>query len=85
MHRIVNGRGWKIHVREGELWLTQHRDARDHVVRAGESFTLDRDGTAIACAMRPSVITLGAPTPPRSALARAGAWLATANPFARLA
>ena len=65
MHRIVNGRGWQIHVDEGELWLTQHDDPSDHLVRSGETFTLDRDGTTIACAMQPAVITLSAPRPAR--------------------
>jgi len=83
MHRILNGRGWQIYVSEGELWLTQHRDPGDHVLRAGDSFTLDRDGLTIACAMRPAVIVLSAPTPVRSPLARA--WSAIAAPLEKVA
>ncbi len=83
MHRILNGRGWQIYVSEGELWLTQHHDTRDFVLKAGESFTLDRDGLAIACAMSPAVIVLSAPTPVRSPLARA--WSAISAPLARIA
>ena len=83
MHRIVNGRGWQIQVAEGELWLTQDHDERDYLVRAGESFTVDRDGTTIACAVRPAVITLSAPRPNRGMLARF--WQALIAPFGELA
>jgi len=83
MHRIVNGRGWQIQVAEGELWLTQDHDSRDYLLRAGESFTVERDGMTIVCAMRPAVITLSAPTPAGGMLARV--WQAVIAPLAKLA
>lgn len=52
--RFQDGKGIVLHVREGALWITQERDARDHYVKAGESFRLDRDGTALASALRPT-------------------------------
>lgn len=61
--RIEDGCGTLIHVREGALWLTQEGDPRDRYVSAGRSFRLDRDGTAIASAMRQAVVTLAAPAP----------------------
>jgi len=84
MHRIVNGRGWQIYVSEGELWLTQDCDSRDCLLGAGESFTLDRDGMAIACAMRPAVIILSAPVPARGRSVLARAWSAFFVPLGRM-
>lgn len=75
--RIDDGRGILVHVREGELWLTQDGSQKDHVMRAGEQFRLDRDGAAIAYSLCRSVLTLGSPNPERHAhrisLTRAGA------------
>lgn len=59
--RIENGGGTLVHVREGELWLTQERDRKDHYLAAGDSFRLDRPGLAIASALRRSLVSLSAP------------------------
>jgi len=56
--RIEDGRDRLIYVWEGELWLTQERDGRDRILAAGDSFRLDRDGVALAQALRRSTITL---------------------------
>jgi len=56
--RIDNGRDVLIRVREGEIWLTQERDLRDYVLRAGESMRLDCEGTAVAGALRRSVLSI---------------------------
>ncbi len=56
--RIEDGRGVRLYVREGELWITQEGDRRDYYVGAGESFQLDRDGVALASALRPSSVDL---------------------------
>jgi len=56
--RIEDGRGSLIHVRDGALWLTQEGDARDRYLAAGSSFRLDRDGLAIAQALRPSTVAM---------------------------
>ena len=63
MLRIEDGRDMVIYVWEGEVWITQHRDAADHMVRAGSWFRLDRNGTTVVCAMARSVLTLTAPEP----------------------
>ncbi len=63
MLRIDDGRALLVHVREGEIWLTQDGSPADHVLRAGEWFRLDRDGIAILHAFRRSMVTLSAPDP----------------------
>ena len=83
MHRIEGGRGTRIHVREGEVWLTQHLDWRDRILIAGESFVLDREGPAIASALRNSVFNLSRPRAGRGVLSRA--WSALTAPLAELA
>jgi hypothetical protein len=74
--RFEDGRGLLLHVWEGAVWLTQQGDSRDRYIGPGESFRLDRQGVAVACAMRRTVASIGAPTPElyatRIALARAG-------------
>ena len=58
--RIDDGRGILIGVAEGEVWLTQEGSCKDHIMRAGQYFRLDRDGAAIAHAFRGSELTLTA-------------------------
>jgi hypothetical protein len=61
--RIDDGCGILIYVWEGELWLTQEGSRKDHMLGAGSSFRLDRDGAAIALSFRRSVVTLTSPEP----------------------
>jgi Protein of unknown function (DUF2917) len=49
--RIGAGRGKGIAVFRGQAWITQQNDLRDVVLDAGESFVLDRSGTAIVQAL----------------------------------
>ena len=74
--RIQDGRGILVYVWEGELWITQEGDRRDYLVRGGEWFRVDRNGSALLHATRRTHATLTAPTPvssrvtSRSTLAR---------------
>lgn len=61
--RIEDGRGILVYVWEGELWITQEGDPRDYVVRGGEWFRVERNGTALLHATRRTHATLTAPTP----------------------
>lgn len=61
--RIEDGRDIMIHVREGEVWLTEECELRDRILRAGERHRLERQGAAIAYAFGGSVLTLTAPEP----------------------
>lgn len=58
---IENGRDLLVHVWEGSLWLTQERDQRDIVIAAGQSFRLDRQGSCVLEATKPSAIALTSP------------------------
>ena len=61
--RIDDGAGAMIHVREGEIWVTEEGSRKDHVLGAGQSFRLQRDGTTLAHAFRRSVVSVTAPGP----------------------
>lgn len=63
MIRVDDGRDILIYVWEGEVWLTQDRDRRDHMLRAGDWFRLERNGSAIVYSLRRTVLTMTAPEP----------------------
>lgn len=46
---------------DGQVWITQHDDARDIVLEAGQCFELDRPGMALVFALRDALITVGTP------------------------
>jgi len=75
--RIEDGRDILVYVWEGEIWLTEEGERRDRLLGAGEWHRLERQGAAIAYALRRSVLTLTAPEPEyyaeRILLAKAGA------------
>jgi hypothetical protein len=58
LHRIENGRGALVHCLRGRLWLTQEGEARDIVLDAGESATVEHDGLTILSALRDSSFLL---------------------------
>jgi hypothetical protein len=45
--RVDDAKGKVLYVWQGSVWLTQETDSRDHLLRAGERFQLDRAGTAL--------------------------------------
>lgn len=53
-----NARGFEIRVDVGCLWITQHHDAADYVLNAGETFRVTRDGATLACAVTSSAVQL---------------------------
>ena len=59
---IVDGKGARIAVIGGTAWVTQERDLRDVMLRPGQSFILDRNGTAIVEALTESEVVLDAPS-----------------------
>jgi hypothetical protein len=61
--RIDDGAGILVYVWEGELWVTQENDQRDHFVTPGRWFRLEQDGASLLHATRGSHVTLTAPTP----------------------
>jgi len=65
--RIEDGRDLLLHLWQGSLWITQEGDRRDILLRAGQSFRLDRDGTAIARCWADAVVALTSPRKERPA------------------
>jgi hypothetical protein len=61
VHRIDNGRGLSVTALKGTVWITQHRDVRDIILSAGQSFVLDRNGVALVFAFREASVLVGQP------------------------
>jgi hypothetical protein len=59
--RIEDASGTLLHVWEGEVWVTQEGSTKDHVLIAGQSFRLDRDGMALVQSFRRSIVSLARP------------------------
>jgi hypothetical protein len=57
---IDDGRGLRLRVAAGAVWLTQQGDGRDVVLRAGESFVIDRPGRTVVQALDPAELSLNA-------------------------
>jgi hypothetical protein len=57
---IDDGRGLRLRVAAGTVWLTQHDDGRDLVLRAGECFVIDRPGRTVVQALDPAELALNA-------------------------
>ena len=61
--RIEDGAGILVYVREGELWITQEGDSRDHFVTPGGRFRLECGGATLLYATRRTHATLTASRP----------------------
>ncbi len=59
--KVRGGIGHVVVCHGGSLWVTQHRDGRDVVLRAGESFALDRRGLVLVQALEQSALSIAPP------------------------
>ena len=50
--QLRDGKGTRVEVLSGELWVTQQGDRRDHVIWAGGEFAIDRNGLTLLHAFR---------------------------------
>jgi len=50
--RIDPEPGDRLQVRLGDVWVTQHGDSKDYVLRSGQSMMLSGEGTALAMAYK---------------------------------
>jgi hypothetical protein len=50
--------GGSVQVRSGEVWVTQHGDSRDYLLKAGDSLALSGEGMALAMACKPTLLDL---------------------------
>jgi hypothetical protein len=48
---IEDGAGLEVKSLRGDLWITQSGDPEDNIIRAGESFVLDRPGLTLVTAL----------------------------------
>jgi hypothetical protein len=67
--RIRNGRGTRIRVASGVLWVTEENSPEDHILLPGDAINLAQPGTAIVLAHEVSRVVLEVPvgvTPPRA-------------------
>lgn len=67
--RIRNGRGTRVRVASGVLWVTEENSPEDHVLLPGDAIDLVRPGLAIVLAHQGSRVVLEVPvgvTPPRA-------------------
>lgn len=54
---IENGAGLEVKCLNGDLWITQDCDSEDNILRAGQSFVLDRQGlTLVTALLGPAVL-----------------------------
>jgi len=60
VHRIEGAKGIKIACVRGAIWVTQERDPRDWVLKAGQSVVLERSGLAVIYAFKDALIMSGA-------------------------
>lgn len=58
-------RGATLRVTRGVLWVTQDRDCRDVVLRAGDVWTVERQGLTLAEAQGPATVCVVGATPRR--------------------
>jgi len=65
--RVRDGIGHAIACHRGSVWVTQDGDPRDVILRAGESFTLDREGPALVQAFQAGTISIARTAPPSRA------------------
>lgn len=61
--RVEDGQDLLVYVWEGELWLTEEGERTDRILRAGEWYRLERNGTAVGYALDRSTVTLTATEP----------------------
>jgi hypothetical protein len=57
--RTEDARGWAVRALSGTVWITQDWDSRDIVLSPGESFILDRNGTALLWPLGDTEICIG--------------------------
>jgi hypothetical protein len=55
---VRDAAGWTVRVMDGTVWITQDGDQRDIVLRAGDSFQLDRRGPAMMSPLRDAKVSV---------------------------
>lgn len=58
--RLPDAQGVSISVRAGTAWITQHGDPDDSVIKAGETFVVDRPGLTLVIPVRATTLVITA-------------------------
>ena len=56
--KIEAREGDSLHVRLGDVWVTQHKDSKDYLLKTGDSMTLSGKGVTLATAFEPTLLDL---------------------------
>lgn len=56
--KIAARKGERVRVRSGEVWVTQHGDLNDYLLKAGDSLDLNGEGMVLANASKPTLLEL---------------------------
>lgn len=62
---LDDARGTTVRVGRGQLWITQYGDPVDHVLEAGDTWAIERNGRTVVQAQRDSLVHLTGPGAPR--------------------
>jgi len=61
---LTDARGARVRSLRGTLWITQEGDGEDHIVNAGDDFTVSRNGvTLVAAVDGPGAFVVAPPVP----------------------
>jgi hypothetical protein len=58
---LDDARGTTVRVGRGQVWLTQYGDPVDHVLDAGDSWAIERNGRTIVQAQHATILDLSGP------------------------
>ncbi|MFO1303198.1 MAG: DUF2917 domain-containing protein [Burkholderiales bacterium] len=58
---VTDGEATTLRIQRGCVWITEEGSFVDHILVAGQRYTLDRPGTAIVTAHEDAKVTLVAP------------------------
>jgi DUF2917 family protein len=50
--------GDSLHVRFGDVWVTQYKDSKDYLLKTGDSMVLSGKGVTLATAYKPTLLDL---------------------------
>lgn len=66
--KVEGRRGMQVQVAYGHVWLTQHRDRNDYLLRAGESLEIRNPGPIVAYGLIDSALRFDTPLRARGML-----------------
>ena len=62
---LDDARGTTVRVGRGQVWLTQYGDLADHVLDAGDSWAIERNGRTVLQAQHATIVDVTGPAAAR--------------------